>query len=130
VLLEVSGFDFVGHGSVYVYGNKLTRSSLEIFRQNHYEKFNVELGDGLFVIENESGDNIKFFLQKHILELRKLNTAQVTSDNIAKLSLIQASKDGHFKAQLILEEVSGNVTADNIINLTRLEYVLMLKINE
>ena len=127
VLANVSGFDYVGRNNLYAYGGALVTHRFEMHDKNKHEVITVEFDGDLFTIKSESGDTVVFDLTSHILGLRKQGSTQIKTGDFDKLTLTQDSKEGMFKARLLLKEIGGEVTKDDTIDITNAVYVFMLK---
>lgn len=127
VLVDSSGFDYVGHNNVYASSDNLDKRNLKLLHKNKLQSIGVEFDGKIFLVKTESGDTVEFNLVEHIENLRKKNINTVKAEDVARLTLTSKSRNKKLKARLLLENIYGRVTADREIKITNVDYVLMLK---
>lgn len=141
IMVDTSGFDFVGHDTFYLHGDNTTTSEFKMHYGDKHEVVTVEFDGQFFIVKTEAGDTVKLDLSILILELRKEGSKisvvdtekkrsgriQLKLEHMNKLILTQRSKEGSFKIRLLLEEVRGKITGDSDVKITNIKYVLMFE---
>ena len=129
-MADVSGFDFVGQGSLYSYQKAPVNKSFNIDNGDRLEVITVEKDQEFLNVSTGNGDGLKFDLAGLVRDLRKQNIVQNTVTNLDTLTLTQTSTNGNFSARLILKHIQGNIEKDNKVDIIQMSFVLMVRFSD
>ena len=127
-LLGVSGYDYVGRGTLYLYA-KNWKYTLNYNYKGKNKTVTVLRNGEQVTISTEDGDKATFDIGGVIRELRKQHVATIKPADRDNLSLTASSANGRFKARLLLEQIRGSISAQQEIKINFIQYLLMLKFN-
>lgn len=128
--LDVSGYDYVAHGTLYQFDNKSYEHKFKLHQKADDATVVLKRSGDRLTVSTEAGDTAAFDIGGIIRELRKHNTSTLNQADRKQMSISAISASGRFKAHLILEQVQGTVSANQELNITYIQYVVMLKFNE
>lgn len=129
-LVDVSGFDYIGHGSITRYSDSYSKTTFVLKHMGKQENITFgQSGEG-YIVETEAGDRVRFDIAGLIRSLREQHITTLTQADKDKLTLMGNSRSGRLKARLILERISGSMSEKHAINITNLQYLLLLKFND
>jgi len=128
--VDVSGFDYVGHGSMYRYNNKASDDKYEIEYKTKHRTVIVHYDGKRMTVKTETGDMVSFDIGGLIRDYRKRHVVTLTQADRKKLSFEATSTSGRLKVRLILERIVGTVTKKQEMHVLDLQYYLMLKFND
>lgn len=126
VLVDVSGFDFVGRHTFYLYRKNAKYHGFTFKKNNKREKVEVRFNKGVFSISTVGSKKVDFDLSALVDDLRKRSVRNISESNASEMVLNKTSSDGRLKVRIILEQLTGNVTKKEGVKVTNIRYVLML----
>ena len=129
-LINISGYDFITHSNFYNYQGKHRKKQLTLKDGNREEEMTASVVDNNFEIVRYDGDRIQFDLSALVFSLKKQGIKKITDKNTEKMIIEKVSDSGHFKAKLVLENLSGKMLSSSRIKITNVKYVLMVGINK
>ncbi|MCK5334685.1 MAG: DUF4153 domain-containing protein, partial [Gammaproteobacteria bacterium] len=116
ILINVSGFDYVGRHYFYFYSNSDKKKVFTLNRNNKNEDIKVEINENFFSINSKTGGRIEFDLGAFVLDLRERGIRDTSQSNSSELTLNKSSSDGRLKVRLIIEQLNGKIRKKNDVD--------------
>lgn len=129
-MADVSGFDFIGSGTMYLYDNESTENIMSFYWEGVPEEIMLTFDGSLISVKKDDGTRVQFDIGQVVSDLQNQNTDEESPVDLDKMTLTRSSENGTFKVRLLLQNVYGNVSVDKQIHIQNLDYTLMLKLDE
>ncbi|MDH5356669.1 MAG: hypothetical protein OEY09_19675, partial [Gammaproteobacteria bacterium] len=129
-MADVSGFDFIGSGTMYLYDNESTENIMSFYWEGVPEEIMLTFDGSLISVKKDDGTRVQFDIGQVVSDLQNQNTDEESPVDLDKMTLTRSSENGTFKVRLLLQNVYGNVSVDKQIHIQNLDYTLMLKLVE
>ena len=130
LMLDVSGFSYIGRGNFHTSGNAPRKQTLQVVNKNQLQKIAIDYEGDIFKVKIESGESVEFDLVEFILSLKNKQSAAARPNGKTKFVLTQASGNGRLKIRLIVEQMRGETSENNETNITNLRYILLLGLSD
>lgn len=127
-VIDVSDFDYIGHGSIYQSSSRSYESTFHIQGKTIQDTVSVRQSGNQLIAKTNAGETVTFDIGELVRELRRQNIITIKPEDKKKLSMDANSTNGRLKARLLLERLSGAVSANQEVQITSIQYYLMLRI--
>ena len=127
-LIETTGYNYINRSSFYNYQGKHVKKHLTLKEGKRTEKITLSLEDNTLNIVRNDGDRAHINLEALVLSLKSNNIKKITEENYEKMIMDKTSTNGKFKVRVVVENLTGKISAKSKVIITNFKYVLMIDI--